>query len=103
VSQHVLLIGLITFGSLFFELMIFPVLVWPCATRIPVLVTGFLFHTVIGLTIRIIMFTEVMPVFYLCFLEKEHYDWVADRVRALIRKKNSTRRAINHGGAPAAQ
>ncbi len=72
-SQHVLLIGALTFGSMLFELLIFPALVWPRATRLPVLAAGLAFHLLIGLTVRIILFTELMPILYLCFLEDEHY------------------------------
>ena len=73
-AASVIPVAAATFGSLLFELVVFPVLVWPRATRVPVLVAGVLFHVAIGLTVRILVFTELMPVLYLCFLEQEHYD-----------------------------
>lgn len=78
-------VGLLTYGTLLFELILFPVLVWPRATRIPALMAGLLFHFGIGLSLRIIMFTEVMPVFYLVFLEREHLVFVRDRLRRSLK------------------
>lgn len=86
-SAHPVLIGLLTYGSLLFELILFPALVWPLATRIPILIGGLLFHLGIGISMRIIMFTEVMPVFYLVFLEEEHILWIWDRVKKVLPAK----------------
>jgi hypothetical protein len=79
--------GLLTYGTLLFESILFPVLVWPRATRIATLMAGLLFHVGIGLSLRIIMFTEVMSVFYLVFLEREHLIFVRDQLRRSVKRQ----------------
>jgi len=77
--------GRLTYGTLLFELILLPVLVWQRATRIATFMAGLLFHVGIGLSLRIIMFTEVMSVFYLVFLEREHLIFVRDRLRRSVK------------------
>jgi hypothetical protein len=61
-------VGLITYGTLLFELVIFPALVWIGPLRPWVLLGGVLFHAGIALTMKVFVFGEVMPIAYLAFL-----------------------------------
>lgn len=80
------LIGLATYSSLLLELIMIPVLVWPRKTRIPILFAAFFFHLTIGIMMRIIMFTELMPVFYLCFLEDYHIEAMKRKSEFVFRR-----------------
>lgn len=64
-----IVIGLLTYGTLLFEGVLFPVLVWPKSTRHPVLLAGVLFHLGISLTMRVFVFGEIMPLLYLSFVD----------------------------------
>ena len=66
-----LLVGVVTYGTMFFELVIFPVLVWPRATRTLVLASGVAFHLSIALTMKVFTFGEILPIAYLAFLEAD--------------------------------
>tara|TARA_B100001971_G_C17978411_1_gene426050 strand:- start:13 stop:585 length:573 start_codon:yes stop_codon:yes gene_type:complete len=66
------LTALLTIATLLFELVLFPVLVWIPRTRLIALGLGVAFHLAIVLTMRVFIYSEVMIVFYLCFItEKE--------------------------------
>jgi hypothetical protein len=67
--EHPLLVGAASYGVLLFELFAFPVLVWGRATRGAVLAVGVLLHVGIALTMRVFVFGEIMPIFYLCFVD----------------------------------
>ncbi len=75
------LTGLLSYGALFFEWLLFPVLVWNRRTRIPILLFGVAFHLGIALIMKVFVFGEIMILFYLCFLTQEHYDAVGRWVR----------------------
>ena len=66
---HPLLVGVLSYGVLLFELVLLPVLVWPRATRALVLFLGVGLHLGIALSMRVFVFGEIMPIFYLCFVE----------------------------------
>jgi hypothetical protein len=66
---HPLLVGLVTYGTLLFELVIFPVLVWVRALRPFVLIAGVAFHLGIAATMRVFVFGEIMPILYLAFVD----------------------------------
>lgn len=66
--EHPLLVGAASYGVLLFELLAFPVLVWVRATRGAVLAVGVVLHVGIALTMRVFVFGEIMPIFYLCFV-----------------------------------
>lgn len=90
------LTGLLTYSTVFFELVAFPVLVWNRHTRIPVLGCGVLFHLGIALLIKVFVFGELMILFYLCFLKWEHYEAVAGVCRRWFAKtpgQNATQTA----------
>jgi len=79
---HPIPIGLLTYGTLIFEALIFPVLVWPKVTRHAVLLAGVAFHLGISLTMRVFVFGEIMPLFYLCFVDADVVQAVLVRLRA---------------------
>jgi len=81
-----LLTAPLTYGSLLFELVVFPVLVWPRATRNWVLALGIVFHVSISATMRVFVFGEVMPIFYLCFFDAS--PWL-ERGWTLVRQAGS--------------
>jgi hypothetical protein len=89
--EHPVPIGLMTYGVLLFELMVFPVLVWPKATRGIVLLLGLLLHVGIALVMRVFVFGEIMPIFYLCFVEPRRIvtrlEAVAGRLLAGLRRR----------------
>ena len=74
------LIALFTTSSFLFELILFPVLVWFSRTRLIALGLGVAFHLSILLTMRVFNFTEVMIVFYLCFLTEKEVESVVTAV-----------------------
>lgn len=80
-SNYPVLIGLMTYGTLLFELIIFPVLVWLPATRIFALVSGVMFHLGIGLTMKVFVFCSIMPLIYLSFLTIRDYQRIAGILR----------------------
>jgi hypothetical protein len=88
-ATHPLLVGLSTYGVLLFELVLFPVLVWPRATRSIVLFLGVGLHLGIALSMRVFVFGEIMPIFYLCFVEPRG---VVARVKGLIGPRLSSLR-----------
>ncbi|HET9957972.1 MAG TPA: HTTM domain-containing protein [Polyangiaceae bacterium] len=61
-------IASITYGTLLFEVLLFPALVWVPAARAYVLLAGVLFHLGILLTMRVFVFSEAMVLSYLCFV-----------------------------------
>ena len=65
--------GLMTYATLFYELVLFPALVWNRHTRVPILAFGILLHLSIAVTMKVFVFGEIMVLFYLCFLTPEHY------------------------------
>ena len=67
-SEYPALIALITTSVVLFELILFPVFIWFHRTRLIILGLGVAYHLSIVLTMRVFIFTEVMIVFYLCFL-----------------------------------
>ena len=83
IDSH-LLVGLLTYGTLVFELG-FPVAVWWRRLRLPVLAAGLLLHGGIELTMSIPMFGAVMMVSYLAFLRDEEVrggvGWLSRRLR----------------------
>lgn len=75
-------VGAVTYGTLLFELVIFPVLVWPRATRNWVLLGGAIFHLSIAMTMRVFVFGEIMPILYLCFYDSRPWlDWLGQSSR----------------------
>lgn len=85
---HPVLVGALTYGTLFFELLLFPVLVWVRAVRPLVLVAGVAFHLGIALTMRVFVFGEIMPLLYLAFVDSGAFmAWVARRYRALRERR----------------
>ena len=73
-------IALLTTSALLFELILFPILVWISRTRLIALGLGVAFHLAILLTMRVFNYTEVMIVFYLCFLTEKEVDTVVTAV-----------------------
>lgn len=67
--EHPLLVGAASYGVLLFELVAFPVLVWVPSLRRAVLAAGVALHLGIALTMRVFVFGEIMPIFYLCFVD----------------------------------
>lgn len=87
---HPLLVGGLSYGTLFFELLIFPVLVWNRALRPYVLGAGLLFHVGIAASMRVFVFGEIMPLLYLAFLSTR--PWVVQLGRLpLLRRLRRTR------------
>jgi hypothetical protein len=79
---HPVLVGLVTYGTLFFELVIFPAFVWVRALRPWVLIGGVAFHVGIAATMRVFVFGEIMPLLYLAFVDPRPFvAWVAARHR----------------------
>ena len=74
--------GLLTYGTLFYELVLFPALVWNRHTRIPIITLGILLHLGIAMTMKVFVFGEIMLLFYLCFLTQEHYARLVGRWRS---------------------
>lgn len=82
---HPVFIGLATYGTLFFELLVFPVLVWVRALRPFVLAMGLLFHVGVALSMRVFVFGEIMPLLYLSFVNAVPVlEALAKRVRVAI-------------------
>jgi hypothetical protein len=88
--SHPLPVGVASYGVLLFELVLFPVLVWVPAARSAVLVAGILFHLGIALTMKVFVFSEIMPIFYLCFAEPRS---LAARARAVVSRLRRRSRA----------
>jgi hypothetical protein len=87
--EHPLPVGIASYGILLFELVLFPVLVWIRATRAAVLVVGLALHAGIALTMRVFVFGEIMPIFYLCFVDPR--PWIARSVGALLTLRRPSR------------
>jgi hypothetical protein len=84
---HPLLVGLVTYGTLFFELLLFPVLIWSRALRPFVLLAGVAFHVGIAATMRVFVFGEIMPLLYLGFVDPTRWVTALEaRYRALKRQ-----------------
>jgi len=66
-----LLVGLMTYGTLAFELVLFPSLVWIRPLRPLVLGFGVLFHVTIAVTMKVFVFGELMPITYIAFLPSD--------------------------------
>ena len=86
-GHHPTLVGVATYGSLAFELALFPLLVWVGRLRPAVLLVGLVFHLVIALTMKVTGFFEVMVVFYLAFLTESDWSRVLRLARAAVKKK----------------
>ncbi|HEY8943246.1 MAG TPA: HTTM domain-containing protein [Polyangiaceae bacterium] len=85
---HPIPVGLATYGTLLFELVIFPVFVWMRKIRPWVLLAGVAFHLGIGTTMRVFVFGEIMPLLYLSFVDPRPFlGWVSTRWRALQRQR----------------
>ena len=84
-AAHPLLVLAATYGTLLFEIIIFPVFIWPRKTKTAMIVLGALFHLGIGLMLRIFTFTYVVPLFYLCFLEDYHIGWLRRKANVFVR------------------
>jgi len=92
--------ALLTTAALMFELVLFPLLVWFRRTRLWILGLGVAFHLSIFITMKVFIFTEVMILLYLCFLEEkevevcvERIKKVADGVRAFCFRKENQKTA----------
>jgi len=89
------LIAMLTTSALLFELILFPVLVWIPKARLIVLGLGVVFHIAILLTMRVFIFTEVMIVFYLCFLSKKEVEAIVSAVSSFGRNLRKRFRRSN--------
>ena len=88
-SEYPALIALITTSVVLFELILFPVFIWFHRTRLIILGLGVAYHLTIVLTMRVFIFTEVMIVFYLCFLTTKEVNAIESAVtKALSRLIN---------------
>jgi hypothetical protein len=94
-TEYPMLTGMATYATLFYELLFFPVLVWPRLTRGGILFLGLLLHISIAITMRVFVFGEIMPIFYICFLTPEFIECVRARLSCQQAPK------IGHLGAPA--
>ena len=73
--------ALLTMGTLMFELVLFPFLVWFRRTRPWILGLGMAFHLSILITMKVFIFTEVMILLYLCFLEEKEVEGCVERLK----------------------
>lgn len=91
---HPVPVGLITYGTLLFELLIFPVLVWAPSLRPIVLLAGVCFHLGIAVTMRVFVFGEIMPIAYLSFVDPSPFlAWVSGRFGELAHRARAWRLA----------
>lgn len=96
---HPVLVGAATYGTLLFELLVFPVLVWVRSLRPFVLLAGVAFHLGIAATMRVFVFGEIMPLLYLSFVDSTPvFGWLS-RCRALVRR----RAAGSRGASPSVE
>ena len=77
-------IALITTSVVLFELILFPVFIWFHRTRLIILGLGVAYHLTIVLTMRVFIFTEVMIVFYLCFLTTKEVNAIESAVTKVL-------------------
>lgn len=92
-----LIVGLITYGTLAFELVLFPTLVWSRSWRPWVLGAGVLFHLAIVVTMKVFVFGELMPITYLVFLSAD-----SPVIRGAVACGDTLRRTL-HDLVPRAQ
>src|SRR5262249_38143156 len=78
-TQYPFLTGIITYATLLYELILFPVLIWPKTTRLCILALGVALHVGIAILMKVFVFGEIMPLFYLCFMTMEHYKWLQQK------------------------
>ncbi len=73
-AKFPLTVHALTYTTLAFELLLFPLFVWLRPVRLPLLLFGFLFHVCIAASMKIGCFLEAMSMFYLAFVIE--YDWM---------------------------
>jgi len=73
--------ALLTTAALMFELVLFPLLVWFCRTRLWILGLGVAFHLSIIITMKVFIFTEVMILLYLCFLREKEVEVCVESIK----------------------
>jgi hypothetical protein len=59
----------------------FPILVWIKKVKIPLLITGVIFHLSISIFMGIFTFGIVMIITYLLFLNDHHIQWIGQKLR----------------------
>ena len=70
-ATYPVLTSALTTLVVFFEILLFPVLVWVPGTRRLILICGFVFHTVIFMTLKVFVFHQITLLFYLAFLTSD--------------------------------
>ncbi len=80
----------ITTFILFFELLLFPVLIWVPATRRLMLGCGLLFHLMIFATLKVFVFHQIVLLFYLAFLTPEDISWCKNHLESVMKKRIPT-------------
>ena len=89
-ASYPFLTSAITTFVLFFELLLFPVLIWVPATRRLMLGCGLLFHLMIFATLKVFVFHQIVLLFYLAFLTPEDISWCKNQLESLMKKRIPT-------------
>jgi len=72
---------------LFFELLLFPVLIWVPATRRLMLVSGLIFHLMIFATLKVFVFHQIVILFYLAFLTSDDISQFKNHLESVLKKR----------------
>ena len=72
---------------LFFELLLFPVLIWLPATRRLMLVCGLIFHLMIFATLKVFVFHQIVILFYLAFLTSDDISQFKNHLESVLKRR----------------
>ncbi|MDA7886009.1 HTTM domain-containing protein [Pirellulales bacterium] len=75
---------------LFFELLLFPVLIWVPATRRLMLGCGLIFHLMIFATLKVFVFHQIVILFYLAFLTSDDISQFKNHLESVLKKRIPT-------------
>lgn len=78
-------IGLLTYGTIIFELLLFPLLIWFQRWRLWVLGAGLIFHAGIWLTTRVFVFSWIVPIYYLSFIDDDLWQSIWEMLTIKLR------------------
>ena len=82
-------IGLLTYGTIIFELLLFPLLIWFRRWRPWVLLAGLMFHAGIWLAARVFVFSCIVPIYYLAFVDDDLWQSIWELALIKVRSVSS--------------
>jgi len=77
-------IGLLTYGTIVFELLLFPLLIWFRRWRPWILLAGLVFHAGIWMTTRVFVFSFIVPIYYLSFVDDSLWQSIWEMLKIKI-------------------